>query len=365
MLLTDISIDDLAVGAAFLGAGGGGDPYHTMLLAKAALTNNDINIISVHDLADDALIAPCGWIGAPTVSVEKLPNGQEAQSGLIRFEKIMNRTVDAVLPIEIGGANGLAALVAAAQHGVPVVDADGMGRAFPESQMAIFNIRGLNACPAIISDASGNVVTLESDDNLAHERLARAVSVSMGGIAHMVEYPLTGKEAKAHAVHGTISAAIAIGKSIRLAREAGQDMFAAMFEALRSSNVYSDAGILFDGKIVDLECETKQGFSIGRIVIGAFDGKDEMEIVFQNENLSARCNGQLRACTPDIITIMDRETADVITTERLKYGQRIRVVGAAAPKILRDTKALPIIGPSAFGMDDAYQPIEILNGWSI
>ncbi|PCI53279.1 MAG: hypothetical protein COB36_12625 [Alphaproteobacteria bacterium] len=364
MLLDDLAIDDLAIGAAFLGSGGGGDPYHTRILAKAELAKSGpVQLIRVEDLAPDALVAPCGWIGAPTVSMEKLPNGQEPILGLRKLEQILGRPIDAVLPIEIGGANGLAAVVAAAKFGVPVVDADGMGRAFPESQMTIFNIRGLSSCPAIITDAAGNVVTIESEDNLAHERIARAISVSMGGIAHMVEYPLTGQQARSHAICGSITAAIAIGAAIREAKQQGGDLFEAVFGALRRSNVYSSAGVLFDGKIIDLECETKHGFSMGRVLIQGFGNAGEMEIVFQNENLAARRNGELVACTPDIISIMDRETADIITTERLKYGQRVKVVAAAAPAILRDAKALSIVGPAAFGMEDRYIPVEELNNW--
>jgi DUF917 family protein len=66
---------------------------------------------------------------------------------------------------------------------------------------------------------------------------------------------------------------------------------------------------------------------------------------------------------PDLITVMDRETADSITTERLKYGQRVKVVGAAAPAMLREARALALVGPAAFGFGDAYCPIETLNGW--
>ena len=168
-------------------------------------------MIALDALADDALVVPCGWIGAPTVSVEKLPSGREAIAGLRRLEQIIGRPIDAVLPIEMGGSNGLAPLVSAAQLGVPVVDADGMGRAFPESQMAIFNIHGLSACPSVLTSACGSLAVIEADDNLVHERMARALSVALGGIAHMVEYPLSGRQAKEHAIGGSLSAAIAIG----------------------------------------------------------------------------------------------------------------------------------------------------------
>ncbi|MFT3762241.1 MAG: DUF917 domain-containing protein [Pseudoxanthomonas sp.] len=357
-------LDDLARGAAFLGSGGGGDPYYGRLLGEAELKRHGpIELVALDGLADDALVAPCGWIGAPTVSVEKLPNGGETLAGLRRLEKIMGRPIDAVMPIEIGGGNGLAPLVAAAQMGVPVVDADGMGRAFPESQMVVFNIHGLSACPSVLTDAGGSLVVVESRDNLAHERIARGISVAMGGIAHMVEYPLSGAQARRHAIPGSVSTAIAIGAAIRRARQAGEDPFAALFAALRDSGLYPHAGVLFDGKIVDVERETRDGFSVGRVRIDGFDGGGEMVVEFQNENLLARRDGEVCAMVPDIITVMDRETADSITTERLRYGQRVKVVAAAAPPMLREAAALAFVGPSAFGFADGYRPVEILNGW--
>ncbi|MCP3729871.1 DUF917 domain-containing protein [Sphingomonas sp. MG17] len=358
------ALGDLARGAAFLGSGGGGDPYHNRLLGEAMIARRGpFELIALDALADDALVVPCGWIGAPTVSVEKLPNGNEALRGLRRLEELLGRRIDAVLPIEIGGGNGLAPLIAAAQLGIPVVDADGMGRAFPESQMSIFSIAGLSACPSVMTDASGALVIIEAADNHTHERLARQLSIAMGGDAHMTEYPLTGRLAKAHAIPGSISTAIAAGAAIRQARAAGEDPFEALFAALRASPLYRFAGALFDGKITDLERETTRGFAIGRVTIEGFMGAGRLDIEFQNENLVARRDGKICAMVPDLITIMDRETAETITTDRLKYGQRVKVAGAAAPPMLRDAKALWMVGPSAFGLAEAFVPIEKLNGW--
>jgi DUF917 family protein len=359
------SLRDLAGGAAFLGSGGGGDPYYGRLLGEAELTRHGpVELISLDELSGEAVVAPCGWIGAPTVSVEKLPNGSEVIAGLRKLEAVLGKKVDAILPIEIGGGNGLAPVVAAAKLKLPIVDADGMGRAFPESQMAIFNILGVSSCPAVITAADGSTVVIEGCGNLAHERIARAISVAMGGIAHMVEYPLTGREARRTAIRGSVSAAIAIGAAIREAHAAATDPFDALFDALRATSTYAHAGMLFDGKIVDLERETKEGFSVGRVTIESLGGAEVMQIMFKNENLVAERDGKVVALVPDIITIMDRESADSITTERLKYGQRVKVVGAAAPPLLREAKALSFVGPKAFGLAHAYQPVEALNGWS-
>lgn len=359
------ALGDLAIGAAFLGSGGGGDPYYSLLLGQAKIAKSgDFRLIPLDTLPDDALIAPCGWIGAPTVSAEKLPNGQEALLGLRELERIHGRPIDAVMAIEIGGGNGLAPLLAAAELGIPVVDADGMGRAFPESQMAVFSIDGLSACPSVVTSASGAMRLIETDDNLEHERQARALSIEFGGNAHMVEYPLTGAMAKRHAIGGSVSAAIAIGAAVRTARANGGDPFEALYRALRGTGLYPAAGTLFEGKIVDLERETTGGFSVGRMVIEGFGGEARMEVTFQNENLIARVDGQVRAMVPDLITVMDSETADSIVTERLKFGQRVRLVGAAAPAVLRTERALKVVGPAAFGYADPYRPIEDLNDWN-
>jgi DUF917 family protein len=355
---------DLARGCAFLGSGGGGDPQ-AALVELEAYSGPDVSIelLDLESLGDDVLVAPCGWIGAPTVSAEKLPSGQEALLGLRKLETLLGRKADAVFPIEIGGSNGLAPILLALRAGLPVVDCDGMGRAFPESQMVIFNVRGIKASPAVLTDDKGNCVTIEAADNVTEERIARSLSVVLGGSCHLMEYPLSGSQAKSSALPGTMSDALAIGRSIRKGRDSGGDPFAALFAALQSSRQFSKAGVLFDGKIVDILRETKGGFSLGKAVIEAVGGGTRLEVDFKNENLVARLDGVVRAIVPDLISIVDRETADTIVTERLKYGQRVKVVGASAPKTLRTPEALAILGPSAFGILTPYQEIELLNGW--
>ncbi len=356
---------DLARGCAFLGSGGGGDPQATLIELEAYSGGDfSVELLDAESLDDDALVAPCGWIGAPTVSAEKLPSGQEALLGLRKLEARLGRRVDAVFPIEIGGSNGLAPILLALRAGVPLVDCDGMGRAFPESQMVILNVCGISASPAVLTDDKGNCVIIEAADNVSEERIARAVATVLGASCHLMEYSLSGSQTKAFALPGTVSDALAIGRSIRVGRDCGGDPFASLFAALKSSRQFSKAGVLFDGKIIDIQRETKGGFSLGKAIIEAAGGGARLEIDFKNENLVARLDGVVRAIVPDLITIVDRETAETIVTERLKYGQRVRVVGASAPLALRTPEALAILGPSALGIATPYQEIEVLNGWT-
>lgn len=85
-----------------------------------------------------------------------------------------------------------------------------------------------------------------------------------------------------------------------------------------------------------------------------------MEITFQNENLVAHHDGQVRAIVPDLICILDSETVEPITTEWLPYGQRVTVMGVGVPDIMRTPEALAVFGPRGFGLDDPFVPIEAL-----
>ena len=86
-----------------------------------------------------------------------------------------------------------------------------------------------------------------------------------------------------------------------------------------------------------------------------------MGIEIQNENLIARVNGEVKAIVPDLICIMDSESAEPITTESLRYGQRVTVVAVSVPAIMRTPEALAVFGPRAFGLDEPFTPIESLE----
>ena len=84
------------------------------------------------------------------------------------------------------------------------------------------------------------------------------------------------------------------------------------------------------------------------------------EVRFQNENLVVHVNGELRGIVPDLVTIVDAETAHAIPTERLAYGQRVAVVACSAPPILTTPHALDVVGPRCFGLDEDYVPVRDL-----
>ena len=351
--LTAEDIELIALGAGVLGTGGGGNPYLGKLQALQALaTGAHLTVISPESVGDDDLLIAVSEMGAPTVNVEKLQRGTEGYDAFVALERFLGHEARAVVCGEIGGANSMIPLVVAARRGLPVVDADPMGRAFPELQMDTFAINGVSTSPAALCDDKGNVTILaQTVDSLWTERLGRVVTVAMGGSAGLAMPVLTGSELKKYSIRHSYTRAHTIGAAVRLAQD----------EKRRPESAFEPLGgkLLFRGRIADVERRTTGGFARGTVVMRghAGDADSTMSIDFQNENLISRRDGEVVATVPDLICIVDDDTGAPTSTETLRYGLRIAVIGFAADHKLTTRAALEVVGPAAFGYDLPYRPL--------
>lgn len=354
--LEEKDIDYIAIGAAILGAGGGGDPYIGKLMAKQAIKKHGkVKLLSVNEIDDNGLFIPSAMMGAPAVMVEKLPNGNEPEMAFRSLEKYLGKKAHAVLPIEAGGINSCIPIYTAATLSLPLVDADGMGRAFPELPMVTFSVAGLSATPMVVCDEKGNKLVLETINNAWSEILARNATIAMGLSSMISIYCLNGINVKKYAVKGTISLALELGKRITESNKSDNDPIESILEISKGFK-------LFKGKIIDVKRDLTTGFVRGKVTIQGIenDTGSSFEIDFQNENLIASKNGKPVAITPDLITVLDKEKGFPITTEALKYGQRVTVIGMPCDPFWRTEAAINQVGPRYFKYDLDYKPIEEL-----
>lgn len=358
------TIKDLARGAVLLGAGGGGDPYIGQLLLQQELREGrSVDVIMANALDDDALVVSVAGIGAPTVLVEHLQAKGVCASVLEKMEKHLGRKVDAIIPAEVGGLNSIIPLALGAQVGLPVVDGDGMGRAFPHIDMVTYSVYGSRACPMVLQNELGDSIIIDyAETDRKVEDIARVVTGSLGALAYSALYPMSGADVKAKAVLGSMSYSLEVGRGIREARSACEDSFAGLVKLLNKPAEGRHARVLFDGKIVDIKRETRDGWHFATVVMRSLDNSDdELVIETQNEYLTARKNGKVVCIVPDLIATLDRESAEPVTGEKLKYGQRLKILGLSAAPIMRRAECLRIFGPAAFGIPDPFVPLETIE----
>jgi uncharacterized protein len=347
-------LESIAIGAGILGTGGGGNPYNGKLQVRHLIEQHGpVRIVVPDAVPDAAVVVSVGGMGAPTVSIERIPRGDESVVALRALERFQGRQADYLVPGEIGGSNSMRPMSVSLLTGLPVIDGDAMGRAFPELQMDTFSIYGVPVAPAALADPHHNAVVWQRVmDPLTLERQARAVTIQMGGSAGFAFPMMSGAELKRTVIPMTMTFARQIGDVVRDARRMHRDPVA---------EVASQCGgqVLFEGKIVDVERRMSAGFARGALMLdGLADYRSQrMTIDFQNENLIARLDGEVVAIVPDLICLVDRDTAAPVTTEVLRYGLRVAVLGIPAPAILKTPIALQAVGPAAFGYDDAYVPL--------
>jgi DUF917 family protein len=356
--LDAVELEDVARGAAVLGTGGGGDPYLGTLAALKSLHDyGPPRVITLEELHDDAVVALPFLVGSPVPFIEKFPLGQELIDSFHALDRFLAGKLKAVMAAEIGGANSVVPLVVGSRLGIPIVDADCMGRAYPEVQLVTLTLHGISAAPFALADEHGNQVVLDTVDNFWAERVARAAVVEFGAICAGMAYSVTGRQAKKAAIPGSLSYAQRTGRAIREAMAAKRDPVEAV---IRETNGH----LLFQGKIVDVQRRTQRGWALGEAVfsgVGDLTGR-QMVVQFQNENLVAVLDGEIVASVPDLISILDADTGQAITTERLRYGQRSVVLGIPCAPAWRTEAGLALGGPRHFGYDIDYSPVETRFG---
>ena len=271
-----------------------------------------------------------------------------------------DKTVAGVMGMEIGGLNSMEPLIIGAELDLPILDCDGMGRAFPELQMISQFMYGCNSYPSAVADDKGQCAVLLKCDNAKQlETCFRRICITMGCTAGIVLGYLNAEQVTKYAIQNSLSYAWRIGRTILEARRENKH---AVTEMMKCTN----GRLLINGKLSDVRREITGGFNKGRIVIDGFESfvDKRVTIDFQNEFLVARFEedgraGDVLACVPDLITVLDIDTAQPIPTEEVHYGMRVSVVAMPVAPIMATETALKWVGPQSFcySNDIQYTPV--------
>jgi DUF917 family protein len=352
---------DIVLGCAVMGCGGGGGLEGGLsAMTQVYAEGRRVRLCAVDDLPPDALIASpylCGSVASEAASGAGFARASWA--GLIEAMQVLERQVSkpfaALFATELGAANTGYAMAAAAMCGLPIIDADGVGRAAPELIHSTMYLKGISMCPLSIVTAKGDrLVILSVSDDSTSETVARALAISAGGAAFVCDHPVSAMVARDGLILGSLSLSERIGQAVRAARQTGADPAVAAAAA-------GGGALLYRGRVTEPPCwRDEGGFTYGEVSmrgLGDWEGKDA-RLGVKNENMTLQIDGRLIATVPDLITLLRIPDGAPLLNPSVPLGVEAAVVCFPAPALWRTQKGLRIFGPEYLGLNCAYTPVE-------
>lgn len=348
---------DIINGAALLGAGGGGSIKSGLILAEQIKELNiEPILITFDELKDNEKIATVAGMGAPKATLEKSFD-IESINALELLEKTIGTKIDCLIPVETGGFNTIVPIYVGAKKNLPILDADGAGRAVPELEMLMFQFYNIPPSPFTIADKTKNAAVIYTENSYDCEKIARNVISALGNSGGIASYVIDGKICKKAMIPGTISVAEKIGTTIREAIEKKEDFVKILVE---ESHGYE----LIRGKVQDMRIKTCEGFDFGQYSVqgsGQYEG-DKLVIEYKNENMIAKKNDKIVAMVPDLICSIST-SGKALTNADLNEGMEIAVLAFPCHTKWRELNGYEVFRHviKKLGYDMDYLTVEELN----
>ncbi|MEM7005037.1 MAG: DUF917 domain-containing protein [Pseudomonadota bacterium] len=367
-ILTEQNLVDILVGSCIQSTRNC-DPSESITEVKASLADGNVfRTILPQDVPSDGMVIAVQGIGGggpwqhviDRATEQGLPLIEDPRRGVVElFADFTGNDVAALVRSEAAGATATA-LILGAEMGIPTLDGGITGRAVPEVQQSIPWINGIASVPtAIITPWGDEIIIKKAIDEYRVEDIARAIAVASAGDAWISMTPMSGVQLETGIIAGNLSEAEIYGRTVREARETGEDPIAALTEVAGGYK-------LFEGVVTRTEERGERGFNW---VEAEFDGVDEFEgrsyrVYVKNENIIGWLDGELSAVSPDYIYNLDPDTGEStlgVGFGGYVVGEKVAMVGVPASAKWRTEKGIELMGPRHFGFDFDYVPIEELQ----
>ncbi|KRC62797.1 hypothetical protein ASE14_02990 [Agromyces sp. Root81] len=333
----------MALGAAVLGGGGGGEPYVAeVALAELMRRHGPIDVVAVDELDDDDRVAPIALIGSPFAIGEKLLS-LEAIDLLASESPARGPAPTAVMPYEMAGVNAIYPLAAAAHLGVPCVDADFTGRGVPGLDLTVLELDHSHPRTHLLCDSRSRWVELTTSAGFSTEQLIRPVVETMGWLAALSTSTLTPEFLAAHTLDGTLSRCLEIGTvfaELSTMNAVGVDQALRRIDGVRLAE-----GVV--SQRVSQADTTGQRSSV--TIAPDTAGEALTRIELRNEFHVVARDGIVLATIPDIIVVLARETWTPLSVEDLVPGRGVTVIALASHPRWRTPDGVRLAGPRALG----------------
>lgn len=301
----------------------------------------------VDELEDDALVVSMGVVNNGLPLSDLRPAGDEFAKLVPLIENALDRPVAGIMPLAVGSVNALFPFLVGMQTGLPVVDADPMGRILPLVSQTVFTLAGLPIGPVAAAGATGESALIHVDTPARAERLLRALAGEYGGWAATATYPMSARTLAETGVLGSLSRLRRIGCLLDSDQTAESK-----HEALRRHEGVRQIIRARVGEVAwharpALSGQVEQPASI--VLIEESQGRI-VQLEVRNELLMLMVDGAVRAVVPDIITLLRPIDGSVAALEDLWTGNTVDIVVMPAAEPWYTPEGQLLAGPQAFNL---------------
>ncbi len=295
--LNHADLNDILLGAHFYACGGGGALENGKELLKEidkhfnSESEVQIQYVELAEVKDTDQLPVMAAMGAPQKFLEK-GYSQSPISAFNTLEKLRKTQFATLSPVETGPiAYGMSLLVAAVK-GIPIVNGDGGGRAFPCLQLSTFANINLESpiavAPGILTSEKsmqedGAVITIDCDSSTDVDAMTRGIistSKSFDDRASLASFSMTGKQLKQPnaLVPNMLIKSKNLGSHIRECISDNLSCFSAI-EQLDGANC------VMQGRLSNILTKTVNGFDWVSQEYTSNCSTEKFYVISQNENM--------------------------------------------------------------------------------
>lgn len=327
-------IEEVLVGATFIGGGGGGSLCFGLDMLESIgeqVADVQLALYDVEDMDKSDYAAMVAGLGSPKAMLDKeFMFGPDAVYAFKAFQKAFaaeGKSVKYLYSGEMGGFNTFVPMMVSILSDedpakrIPFVDTDGNGRAVPELNTSLGSVRGYPPYPIGLGNGTGDMIIAYGTNDKASETIARQLCMAYGMKIGFSTWGLSRDELAANTHTGCVAYAQKIGQAIRAADADS------LFEKLQEVMTIRE---LCTGTVEEIELKAEGGFDFGITKVKGKDGKMYF-IDFKNENLLLRDEaGKVAITVPELICLMDLDTMTPMTNADTKKGMTLGVYASPA-----------------------------------